>query len=371
MTRPPGCRVDREKQEREPDRSRDNGGCELRCGAACPEAQDEHEVGGGEHDDPAAVGAEAGAADRHERQGGDGDSGAPEQRCAHERRHEQHRLEQVVDAVEPARLRWTEGRERDGLGVQPHRDEIRGEERRAGQPEGEHNRGEAGCNRDRRVEPQVRGERDQDGAECELRSHERQSDQQCGQSDRQRQAQAVVPVDPVVERLECLHRVVARDDLQTTGRDVRDRDEPVDPRRVGREETALAEHGDRIARVVLAPTRRRQRDENLRPGLGAELDQGPTGGDPTEEVVLELSPQESSERRFARHGRSCAGHKQPDGGPVRVVSRIERRDDSHSCLRGSGHGEREQDEHDSHPRDSPWAERASRIACGDSDVLHP
>ena len=101
VTGAPGCGVDGKEQERECDGSRDNCGGELRSRSAVPEAQDEHQVRGGEHDDAAAVGAEAGAADGDERQGADGDSGASEQRRADERRHEQHRLEQVVDPVEP------------------------------------------------------------------------------------------------------------------------------------------------------------------------------------------------------------------------------------------------------------------------------
>ena len=68
--------------------------------------------------------------------------------------------------------------------------------------------------------------------------------------------------------------------------------------------------------------------------------------------MLEPSSQQCSERRFAGHGRAGSGHEQPDGRSVRVVRRVERRDDSDPCRRRSGHDEREQDEHDSHPRDS-------------------
>ena len=104
MAGAPGRRIDCEQQEREGDGARRNRGDQLRSRSAASEAQEEDEVGGGEHDDPAAVGAEAGAADRHESEGGDGDSSAPEPSRADERRHQQHRLEQVVHPVEPARL---------------------------------------------------------------------------------------------------------------------------------------------------------------------------------------------------------------------------------------------------------------------------
>ena len=122
--------------------------------------------------------------------------------------------------------------------------------------------------------------------------------------------QAVVAVDPAVQRLECLHRVVVRHDPQPAGGDVRDRDEAVDPGGVGGEQPALAQKGDRIAPVVLATPRRRQRDENRRACRGAELDPGLAGRDPAKEVVLELSPQERGERRLSGDGWSCAGHEQ-------------------------------------------------------------
>ena len=113
-----------------------------------------------------------------------------------------------------------------------------------------------------------------------------------------------------------------------------------------------AEERDRITGVVLAPSRRRQRDEDLRAAGGAELDQRPTGRDPAEQPVLQFSPQECGERRLAGHGRSRTGHEQSDSRPVRVLRRVERRDDMHSRLGGSGDGESEQDERDAHPRDS-------------------
>ena len=223
------------------------------------QAQDEHEVGGAEHDEPAAVGAEAVPADRHERERGDRDPGTPEQGGADERRDEQHRLEQVVDAVEAARLGWAERRQRHRLGIDSHRHEVGGQDRGAGETEREEHGRDARGERDHGVEPEVRGQHDEQGAEGQSRPDKREHDQQDCDRDRQRQAQAVVAVDAVVERLERGCRIVALDDAQAAGRDVGDRDEAVDPRRVRREQAALAEQRDRVATVVLAPPGRRQR----------------------------------------------------------------------------------------------------------------
>ena len=91
---------------------------------------------------------------------------------------------------------------------------------------------------DERIEPEVGREHDEQRAQREPGSHGGEPDQERGDCDRERQAPAVVPLDPVLECLERLDRVVRRHRAQAPGRDVRHRDEPVEPRRVGGEQAS-------------------------------------------------------------------------------------------------------------------------------------
>ena len=167
----------------------------------------------GEDDQAAAVCAEAIATDRHEGECGDADPGAPEQSSPDDRRREQHRLEQVVDPVVAPRLRRPERRERHGLGIEPHRDEVRRQDGRAGEAEREHEDGHSGGEREDGAEPQVGGEDDEERPQRERRPRERQADQQHGEPDRQRQVPAVVPLDSPLEGAQRGGRVRVGNDL--------------------------------------------------------------------------------------------------------------------------------------------------------------
>jgi hypothetical protein len=104
--------------------------------------------------------------------------------------------------------------------------------------------------REHGLEPQVRGERDEKRPQCPPRPEEREADQERGERDRQRQAPAVVPLDPFVQRLQRLEWIAGADDSQAAGRDVLRGDEPVDPRRVGRQQPGGAQQSDRRAGAV-------------------------------------------------------------------------------------------------------------------------
>ena len=186
----------------------------------------------------------------------DGDPQASEQRRAEQRGEEQERLEQVRDAVEAPRLGRPERRERHGLRVEAERQEIRAEDRSAGDAERQQGRRQA----DERDgppadEPEVRGEREEDHPGREARGEERREVGDPTDEDAQRKPDPVVALDPLLKPLERRDGVVRLDDLELSARDVREGDEAVDPRRVGREQPARPRrHGDRVA-IVLAAAR--------------------------------------------------------------------------------------------------------------------
>ena len=223
--------VDADEDERERDRGRRERADPRGRQAESAQAHGQHGVADQEHDETAAVGAEPVAADRDERQDGDRDAAGAEERGADEGGHEQQRLEEVVDPVEAARLRRAERRERDRLRIESQREEVGREDRGAREPERQHDGCHPGRDREHGLEPEVRGERDEDRPEREHRPHEGEHEHDRREQDGQRQAAAVVALDPLVEPLERGDGVVCGHRTQPPGRDVRDRDEAVDPGR--------------------------------------------------------------------------------------------------------------------------------------------
>ncbi len=209
----------------ERDGRHDDGGRDRRR-APAPErhaarSDEKRPVGGEEHEQAAAVGAEPASRDRDERQGRHGEAEAAEERDPEERGDEEHRLEQVRDAVEAARLGRPEGREGDRLGVEPEGQQVCGEHRRTGRAEREQ-RGREPDERDDPParEPEVRGEPEQDHPRREPRHEHRGDVGDPPDEERERQPDAVVPLDPRLQALEHRHGVVHRDDLEPAVRDV-------------------------------------------------------------------------------------------------------------------------------------------------------
>ena len=208
-----------------------------------------------QHEQPAAVRPEAAARDRDERDARERDAQPAEQRRPHDRGDEQHRLEQVGDAVEAARLGRAERRECNGAGVEAEDEEVGEEHRGAGEAEREEDRGERdeGDEPPSR-EPEVRGEAEQDDARCEPRLEDGGDVRERADEERQREPDAVVPLDPVLEPLERRHRILDRDDLEPAVRHVGERDEPVDPRRARGQDAARPRgERDRVAVFSLLP----------------------------------------------------------------------------------------------------------------------
>ena len=226
---------------------------------------------------------------------------------------EEERLEEVRDAVEASRLGRPERRERDGLGVEAEDEEIRGEHGGAREPERQERRGEADEGDDPPArEPEVRGQRDEDHARRQARGEDGHDVRDRADEDAERQPDAVVPLDPFLEPLQGTDRVVAGDHLEAPVRDVGERDEPVDPRRVGGEEAARPRRDrDRVA-VVLAPAGRWEDDERRRRRTVAELDARLGRGRAAEQRALHLAGQERVEGALAGDGRACAGNGEPD-----------------------------------------------------------
>ena len=177
--------------------------------------RDQRRVPREQHEEPAAVRAEAVARDGDERERADGDPDPAEEPRAEQGRYEQHRLEQVRDAVEAAGLRGAERRERDRLRVEPEREEVGREDRGAGDAEREE-RGRDAEQRDDPPagEPEVRGERKEDDPRTEARDEDRGDVREAAGEDAQQQPPVVVPRDPAVEALQRGDRVVHLDDLE-------------------------------------------------------------------------------------------------------------------------------------------------------------
>ena len=264
---------------------------------------------------------------------------------AEERRHEQHRLEQVRDAVEAAGLRGAERRERNRLRVEPEREEVAGEEGGTGEAEREQ-RGRQAEQRDDPPagEPQVGGEREEDDPRREARQEDRGEVGEAAGEDAQPEPPVVVPLDPAVETLERGDGIVHLDDLEPSVRDVGERHEAGDPRRVRREDTAGARRdGDRVPRVP-ALALGRQDDQRVRRRAAIELDQGPPGRRPAEQRALHLAREERVQRALAGDCRAGAGDREADRARAHVLLERERLDDTDGGGGGRGdHHERDED----------------------------
>ena len=143
-----------------------------------------------------------------------------------------------------------------------------------------------------------------------------------------------------LEPLQGTDRVVAGDHLEAPVRDVGERDEPVDPRRVGGEEAARPRRDrDRVA-VVLAPAGRWEDDERRRRRTVAELDARLGRGSAAEQRALHLAGQERVEGALAGDGRACAGNREPDRPGGRIARGREGIDDDDRSGRRSREHER-------------------------------
>ena len=162
--------------------------------------------------------------------------------------------------------------------------------------------------------------------------------------DAQPQPPVVVPLDPAVETLERGDGIVHLDDLEPSVRDVGERHEAGDPRRVRREDTARARRdGDRVARVP-ALARGRQDDQRVRRRAAIELDQRPPGRCPAEQRALHLAREERVQRALAGDGRAGAGDGEADRPGSGVALERERLDDTDGGGGGRGdHHERDED----------------------------
>jgi hypothetical protein len=217
--------------------------------------------------------------------------------------HEQERGEEHRDGVrDPAQAQADEIRDRRGRERHPHQHFP--EARRAGPLEPERDGHGGGAEDDRRTGPHE-GKREQ-----------RQRD------DRQRPAANVVDApQALVEPCQVVARAADGPDVglravrQRLGRlrDVRDRDEAVEARRVGRQDAGVAGRvdGDEIAVGVGMPPGRWQLDVHRRAGgtSAHEHDLDLAAGPAAEERVLDLAPLE-------RRGRSGSADRPAGAGDV-------------------------------------------------------
>ncbi len=156
----------------------------------------------------------------------------------------------------------------------------------------------------------------------------------------QREADAVVPLDPLLQALQGRHRVLHGDHLEPAVRDVGERDEAVDPRRARGENAALpGRHGDRVARV-LALAARRQDDQRVGRRAVVELDQRRAARSAAEQGAHDLAGEQRVESALARHGRPRPRHREPDGPRSRVPLEREGVNDAHRRGGGGGQGKR-------------------------------
>ena len=291
---------------------------------------------------PAAVRAEAAPRDGDQGDPGDRGPGPAEKRWSEDRRDEEHRLEQVGDAVEAPCLRGAERGQRDGLGVEAEDQQVGGQDGGAGEPERQDHR----RRRDERDEPpagepEVRGQPEQDDPRCEARRDHRHDVGQRADEQRQGEPDAVVPLDPVLEPGQGGDGVADGDDLEPAVRDVGERHEPVDPRRARREDSARpGDHRDGVA-GVLASARRRKDDERVGRRSRAELDQRRPPGRAAEQRAHDRPGEQCVERALAGDGGACARDGEPDRPAARVAVEREGLDDAHARrrLRGDDEGQ--------------------------------
>ena len=162
--------------------------------------------------------------------------------------------------------------------------------------------------------------------------------------DAQQQPPVVVPRDPAVEALQRGDRVVHLDDLESSVRDVGERDETGDSRRVRRQHTAGPRRdGDRVPRVP-ALAGGRKHDQGVRRRSSIELDQRLSRRCPADEGALHLAGEERVQRALAGDGRAGAGHGEADRPGSGVPLERERVDDPDGGGDGrGGHDERDED----------------------------
>ena len=307
------------------------------------QAQCEHGEPGREHEQTAAVGAEAVAPDGDECEAGHRQGCPAEQRRAEQRGHEEHRPEQVVDPVEAARLGGAERRERHRLRVEAERHEVRGQDRRAGGPEGEqHHRGNRSEGEPRETgagwPPAPRAARGERVAGARRRARTSAAARRSVSGRRSASLRSIRSSS----RSRAATGSRRRSRAQPPRRHVRDRDEAVDAGRVGGEQALGAEQGDRVAAVVVATALGRQGDEDHGTARRVQLDQVLSFGDAAEQVVLQISAQESRERARACHLGTGARDEPPERCFVRVPLELERRHDAHAGAGGSGGEEQRQ-----------------------------
>jgi len=261
--------------ERSDQRNEDGRGREERPTVRALREREEDGVARQQDEDPAAVGAEAAAADSDERQCGNrGRRPAAEDRGARDRGYEQQRREQVRKAVEARVLRWAERRECHPRRVDPHRDEVRAED--ACEQDAVDDGPEAGeCDRragerenNEQVDPDVRPTRDPQEEVCEQDGGERrydrgaaeegEADDQRERDEQKRRLRVAVLSDPTIELPERAGRIVVlrRAELPLPperGRgNVDHRDEPWDACRARREQASMTRplNEDGIAPVI-------------------------------------------------------------------------------------------------------------------------
>ena len=170
VTRPARDGVEPYEDDRRRDGRDGNRRCPTRVETDATPADEERCVRRQEHEQPAAVRAEAAPRDRDQGDPCDRRPGAAEKRRSEDRRDEEHRLQQVGDAVEAPCLRGAERGQRDGLGVEAEDQQVGGQDGGAGEPERQDHR-RRGDERDEPPagEPEVRGQPEQDDPRCETR----------------------------------------------------------------------------------------------------------------------------------------------------------------------------------------------------------
>ena len=223
------------------------------------------------------------------------------------------------------------------------RDADNGSPRRHAQRAQRHRRGDAR----RRHEKGGATERRRAGEQRGQREHDQQPDQH----ERRGDARVVRPLEAAVEARQLGERVARRlradrrplASLERAGRrrDVRDRDQPGQPRRGVGQHAAVAGPDDRdrvAAHVVVLPGRRQRDVERDLPGPPRELDQRLAAWDAAaDDRVPHLATQQRGERAAPADGRALAHDEQPVRGPRRAEDgRRGGRDDHRNALRGRG-----------------------------------
>ena len=197
--------------------------------------------------------------------------------------------------------------------------------------------GSSGCETEKRDhppagEPQVRGEGEQDDPWREARGEDRGEVREAAGEDAQEQPPVVVSLDAPLEPLERRDGIVDLDDTEPAAGDVGERDEPVDPRRVGGEDSSRARASRRSVAIVLALALGWKHDQRVGRRSVVELTERLARRGAAEEE-LSTSPVRSVLSALARVTLGSAPATARPIAPLRGVAlERERLDDAHAAV---------------------------------------